>query len=204
MSGGIQRGKSCRCFNGVCEAAAFSRIMTLSDIIISITVWSKWVCISNFSSSKQAPEIPAFSLKELPYISWSPKCFLWQPLLFLAPLFHLSDCLSFSSPPQPASVCHSNPFLSLSPFSPSSSLSASLTLPNVPLSFPLGFFLLYLLHMAPPGAILEQKGGAGEILWPGKLHLIFCIHAKAISPTGVYWCGPLLIAVSLLFYLGGG
>lgn len=34
--------------------------MTLSDIIISITVWSKWVCISNFSSSKQAPEIPAF------------------------------------------------------------------------------------------------------------------------------------------------
>lgn len=111
--------------------------------------------------------------------------------------FHFLPLLS-----PPLSVT-ATPF-SLSPFSPSSSLSASLTLPNVPLSFPLGFFLLYLLHMAPPGAILEQKGGAGEILWPGKLHLIFCIHAKAISPTGVYWCGPLLIAVSLLFYLGGG
>lgn len=49
------------------------------------------------------------SLRALPYISRSPKCFfLWKPLLFLAPLFHLLDCLSFSSPPPPASVSHTD------------------------------------------------------------------------------------------------
>lgn len=81
-------------------------IMTLSDIITSVRLWSKRVFISNFSVIKGCPWNPSnVSLKAIAYISWSPKCFfLWQPLLFLVPLFHLSDCLSFSFPPQPASV----------------------------------------------------------------------------------------------------
>lgn len=141
------------------------------------------------------------SLKALPYISWSPKCFLlWQPLLFLAPLFHLSDCLSFCSPPRPAPVCHGSPIPSHSVSS--SNLFASSSLPNIPLSFPPGFFLLCRLRSPPTAAISKQKKGE-NFFWPGKLHLIFCICAKAIIPTGMCLCGP-HSSSSFLLYLDGG
>lgn len=93
------------------------------------------------------------SLKALPYISWSPMCFcLCQPLLFLAPLFHLSDCLSFPPLLFPRLSVTQIPLTPLPQH-----LSASLSLTNVPLSFPLRSFLLCLHRSPPTAAILEQK-----------------------------------------------
>lgn len=169
--GALRKGESCRWVNDVCEAAA-SR--SHNDLISCHNVGgceARECAFLTLPHQRMPLKSLCVSLKALSYISWSLMClFLWQPLLFLAPLFHLSDCLSFSSPPQPASVCHADPPLPL-PLR----LSASFSPPNVPLSFPPCFFLLCLLRSPPMGAILEQKkkDGRDSLTWQIAPHLLY-------------------------------
>lgn len=191
--GALRKGESCRWAKDVCEAEA-SR--SRNDLISRRNLCGCEASKSAFLTlpHQRTPlESLRVSLKALPYISWSPKCvFLWQPLLFLAPLFHLSDSLSFSSPPLPASVCHTPP---------PPHLSACFYPTNVPVSFLPAFFLICLLLCLPPMVAISEYKDRREILWPAKLHLIFCIPAMAF--VSMCLCGP-HSSSALLLYLGRG
>lgn len=135
----------------------------------------------------------------LPYISRSPKClFLLQPLLSLATLFHLSDCLSFPSPPRPASVCQADPppFHFALPSLPSSPA------PNVP------FVIFYL--PSPPWPSLSDTSGCNfrTIRRERFLYLLNCTLISLYSCQGTHSYRDAFVlssrCSSVRLYPGGG
>ena len=182
-------------------------VMTSSDVITWAPVKRAGV-ITNFPSSKDAPEIPACLSVGLALHSLVSKVLLPDSHSFFLLLFFIHQ-IAFHFPPllgPPLSVTPNPPFS----FSLSLHLSASVSLPNVPLSFPPCFFPPLSSPLATSCCNFRTKRGGRRRRGRERFFdLVNCASSFVFMPRQSFLQGCVRLcglhsSSPLLLYLGGG